>query len=111
MAKDWRIVRAGAPVPYTCENRRYKTDLRKGNTHGPYGSAKGSVTATRLVDHSGYTLWLEHVVDKNDDSEAYWLMWYGPKSEGGQPTIPLSGVLNHDELSEMIKELIQYVPR
>jgi hypothetical protein len=111
MAKDWRIVdQAGRRLPFTCENRRYKTNIEKKGSfpHGPH-PARGSVTQNYLLVAVGsLTLWLEHVVDKSDDdNECYWLMWY---DANGNSTIPLSGVFWKPELAEMAKQLMQFVP-
>lgn len=56
--------------PFTCENKRFKTNVAKGYAHGQ-AAAKGSVFPTALISGSGYSLWLEHVVDKEEESE--WL--------------------------------------
>jgi hypothetical protein len=62
----------------------------------------GSVLGRPLVDHGEYTLWLEYVVNKKDKDEFYWLMWY----KSGVPTIPMSGVLSKNDLSEILKAFL-----
>ena len=107
MAKKDRLTDAtGNPVNYSCGNSRYRTNLSKGLAHGN-SPTLGSVFDAPLVDHSGYTLWLEHVVDIQSGEEVYWLMWYDPD---GVPTIPMSGILNKEELAEMSKQLTSFVP-
>ncbi|MGU3360333.1 hypothetical protein ACLBWX_08375 [Methylobacterium sp. M6A4_1b] len=91
-------------APYTCENKRFMTNTAKGQPHGS-GQAGGSVFPNALVNN-GYSLWLEHVIDKNNNSEAFWLMWYDDK---GRPTIPASGVMWPDELRGMIAQLSAFI--
>ncbi|GJD88225.1 hypothetical protein BHAOGJBA_1738 [Methylobacterium hispanicum] len=91
-------------APYTCENARFMTNLNKGHPHGP-GQARGSVFPVPLV-HSGYSLWLEHITDKKEGTEAFWLMWYDQR---GAPTIPASGAMWPDQLREMIAQLSAFV--
>jgi hypothetical protein len=72
----------------------------------------GSVTGEPLIHTSdGYTLWLEHV-DSTDvnggGDQLYWVMWYEPN---GVPTIPLSGVFDRDQLTEMVRQLMQFIPQ
>ncbi|HUZ72960.1 MAG TPA: hypothetical protein VMU87_08235 [Stellaceae bacterium] len=105
MATDHRIDQNGQRLNFTCENRRYLTDINKGKPHGA-GFAKGSVFDSSLITHGSYTLWLEHVLEKGTGAETYWLMWY----DGGRPTIPLSGVLDKSEIQEMSRQLASFVP-
>ena len=64
-----------------------------------------SVFPTALAN-TGYSLWLEHVTDKLYGQGTYWLMWYDPH---GNPTIPLSGVLNAPDIQEMTRQLASFL--
>lgn len=106
MAADHRLTdTAGNPLDYSCGNRRYRTNTAKGFPHGTC-STRGSVLKDPLVSH-GYSLWLEHVEEIDTGDEVYWLMWY---DQHGKPTIPMSGILDRDELAEMSKQLAGFVP-
>lgn len=108
MARDHRIVNPnGTPVLFSCENRRFRTNLLKGFSHMPYSETPGSVLQNSLIDSNGYTLWLEHVIDKASNEEIYWLMWYDPD---GKPTIPMSGVFGKVDLEQMVAQLTRFVP-
>jgi len=110
MPTDSRLTdrRTGKKISFSCGNRRFKTNIRLGYSHSPFAKVKGSVLKVPLVNSAeGYTLWLEHVVDKESDEKLYWLMWYGPD---GIPTIPLSGVFSKDDLATMLERMIQFVP-
>jgi hypothetical protein len=62
MAQDHRIIGAnGQRLPFTCENRWYRTNINKGEAHSPLSQNRGGVSAAPLVNHGGYSLWLEHV--------------------------------------------------
>jgi hypothetical protein len=91
-----------AAKKWVCENRRYRTNTRKGASHGRYSKVRGSVFPGPLAKGDGYTLWLEHVTAKDDGSDCFWFMWY---DETGRPTIPLSGVLTTDGLRRVVKSL------
>jgi hypothetical protein len=109
MPRDCRVTDSnGSPLNFTCENGRFKTNLEKGVSHGP-SQAMGSVFPTPLVlvSHSSYTLWLEHVVEKETGDECYWLMWY---DASGKPTIPMSGIFHKDQLADMTRQLASFVP-
>jgi hypothetical protein len=106
VARDHRILDPnGNRQDFTCANSQYRTDISKGEPHGT-GRARGSVFDSPLVNHGGWSLWLEHVV-ASGGSETYWLMWYDPK---GVPTIPLSGVLDKADIQEMSRQLASFVP-
>ncbi len=108
MARDHRIVApGGGPVDYSCENRRYKTNLKKGFSHGSLAATLGSVFTDALINTGDYSLWLEHVVETDTEEEIYWLMWY---DRDGKPTIPLSGVFGRDDLEQMVGRLAKFVP-
>jgi hypothetical protein len=107
MGQDHRINQNGQRLNFTCANRRFQTDISPGSFPHGTGNAPGSVFNNPLVNHSGYTLWLEHVVDTTDGSKTYWLMWYDPH---GKPTIPLSGVMEKSEIQEMSRQLASFVP-
>ena len=98
MVRDFRIVRNGVAVNFSCSNTKYCTNLRKGHKHGSRQSARGSVLEVPLVVKDGYSLWLEYVKERKTGKEYYWLMWYDPS---GRPTIPLSGVFAKRELRRM----------
>lgn len=107
MAQDHRIDSPSGRVPFSCENRRYRTNISKGESHSPLSQTRGSVFAAPLIQHDGYSLWLEHVEERETGTELYWLMWYGPE---GIPTIPMSGVFDRAELSGMLGRLGGFVP-
>lgn len=108
MAKDRRIVGLdGGRIPFSCENRKFMTNITKGEPHSPCSSTLGNVLDTPLIDYGGYSLWLEHVTEKESGGEIYWLMWY---DQEGRPTIPLSGVFGRDDLETMVGRLARFVP-
>jgi hypothetical protein len=92
-------------VPFTCSNSRYNTNIEKGKPHGR-GEARGSVFDKPLVSSNGYTLWLEHVIDRKYDRETLWLMWYKPD---GTPTIPMSGEIPADQVKAMASRLAGFI--
>ncbi len=108
---DKRIIQNGRSVDFTCSNRLFETDINKGKPHGVgqggVAHALGSVFDAPLVSHGGYTLWLEHAINRKDQSEKYWLMWYDPN---GIPTIPLSSVMDRADIQEMSRQLSSFVP-
>ncbi len=91
--------------PYTCRNKRFQTDLSNGEPHG-VGNAAGSVFDEPLIESDGYSLWLEYVVDHKFGDKCFWLMWY---DVNGEPTIPLSGIFNLDQLREMNSRLASFI--
>jgi len=103
---DHRIIQNGQPISFTCENRRFMTNIARGSAHGA-APARGSVFPNSLINHGGYTLWLEHVVEKEGVPDLFWLMWYDP---AGIPTIPLSGIFDRNDLREMLGQLANFVP-
>jgi len=105
--KDHRISEKGERLTFTCGNRRYRTNIGKGEAHWPHSTVRGSVFAEPLVKHNGYTLWLEHVIEVVSGEKCYWLMWYDPD---GLPTIPLSSIFDHTDLEQMAKLLVRLVP-
>lgn len=106
MAIDHRLVGAsGAKLPFSCGNRRYRTNINKGVPHGA-SPTRGSVFPVALINH-GYSLWLEHVEEIGSGDEVYWLMWY---DSNGTPTIPMSGIFDKAELGEMTKQLTGFLP-
>ncbi len=97
MAEKHRLVLNGKPKNFTCENARFKTDMKRGFSH--LGSkVRGSALKGPLAEVGEHSLWLEHIVDKRspkpDRGRLYWLMWY----HNGIPTIPMSGVLTAEDL-------------
>jgi len=103
MAVKDRIHINNLPLNYTCENRRFQTNIDKGFAHGR-GNAKGSVLENALFsdDKNGYSMWLEHVIEKETDWEVYWLMWY---DKHGTPTIPASSIFSKDDLLTFINKI------
>ena len=106
MSHDFRIIIKDEVINYTCQNRRFGTDINKGFPHGNYSQTLGSVFPEQLMESNGYTLWLEYVFDENDEN-LYWLMWY---DSDGKPTIPLSAIFNNDDLGNMITQLTKFIP-
>lgn len=102
--KDHRIPGPQGPVPYTCDNRGYRSNTSKGAAGA---QAPASVFDSPLIQLPGASLWLEHVVEKETGDPCYWLMWY---DHLGNPTIPLSGVFSKDDLSQMLRRLADFVP-
>jgi len=103
MAKnDHRIVERGKPLDYTCTNWGYTTNTKKGYRHG-LARARGSVLKEPLIRHSGYSLWLEHVIDKRSGTSQYWLMWY----KDGVPQITGSGVFDKRGIKRIIQALVE----
>lgn len=106
MAADHRLTdTAGNKLSFSCENASYKTDIDKGFQHGK-SATKGSVFPSPLISN-GYSLWLEHVKEIDTQADVYWLMWYDDR---GKPVIPMSGIFNKQQLSEMAKQLASFVP-
>jgi len=108
MSKDFRILNGGHRLDFTCENRRYRTNIQKGNPHSPLSSHLGNVFNEPLYNGGNVSLWLEHAIDNLGSSECYWLMWYDNTT--GQPTIPLSGALNKDEVINMQRLFAGFIP-
>jgi hypothetical protein len=90
---------------FTCSNSRFHTDITKGKRHGARKS-RGSVFPEPLENSNGYTLWLEHVIDKRNATETFWLMWYDPN---GSPTIAESSVIPADRIKEMVSRLAGFI--
>lgn len=99
---DHRIIHSGIALDFTCENRRFKTDTTQGFEHYAGHGYKGSVTELPLYDDGEYSLWLEHVVDKINGNNCYWFMWY---NDSGISTIPLSSVMDKNDLSKVIDNI------
>jgi hypothetical protein len=106
MAEDHRIEDHGRRLDYTCENVKFKTDTHRGHPHRAGQAHCGNVFNEPLAEHDGYSLWLEHVVHKENHDQCYWLMWY----RDGRPTIPLSGVFWRDDIANMSRLLASFVP-
>ena len=98
---------SGNRMPFSCENRAFRTNVNKGETHGAYATTRGSVFKEPLIEGNGWTLWLEHVEEISSGNECYWFMWYQPN---GEPTIPLSGVFGRKDLANMQRMLADFVP-
>lgn len=108
MKNDHRICNSlGQRMKFTCINSGYGTNLLKGEPHSPFSETCGSVFPEPLIQHSGNSLWLEHIVELKTGTELYWLMWY---DEEGKPIIPLSGVFDRTELRTMISRLVEFIP-
>lgn len=88
--------------PFTCCNRGYGTDTKRGKPHGR-GRAKGSVLPKPVLKNdNGTTLWLEHVTGKREGPGLFWLMWY---DRAGTPTISGSGVFDAEGLETIKHQL------
>ena len=96
----------GEPLPFTCENRGYMTNIKKGEKHGE-AEARGSVFERPLADDGSNSIWLEHIVQKSDGAECYWLMWYDSE---GTPNIPLSAIMWKEDVQEMSRLLASLLP-
>ena len=111
MARDHRILADGSRVDFSCENYRFRTSIARGMPHGQCPTG-GSVTGEPLIQTSdGFTLWLEHVESADageDGNQLYWLMWY---DQNGIPTIPLSSIFDRDQLTEMLRQLLRFIPQ
>jgi hypothetical protein len=106
--KEHRIIdQDGQPLVYTCENYRFLTDITKGQTHGDRSRTRGSVFSEPLTPQGGYSLWLEHVIEKGSAEELYWLMWY---DEDGRPPMPMSSILRRDDIANMQRLLASFIP-
>lgn len=109
MAGGKRLIdKAGNEIVFSCGNKRFWTNIGKGFPHGA-SSTRGSALKDPVIpanESGGYSLWLEHVVDANEE-ELYWLMWY---DENGKPTISMSAIFNKEELAAMLKQLVSFVP-
>src|SRR5438270_3352648 len=105
MAQDHRILHNRQRLDYTCTNRRFRTDINKGERHGQHSRNRGSVFDRPLADHDGYSLWMEHVIDESGH-EYYWLMWYDP---AGKPTIPLSGILSREDIANIQRLFVNFI--
>lgn len=100
--KDNRIIQNGTSLDFTCENRRFKTDVQRGFAHYPGNNYLGSVTDTPLYDDGGFSLWLEYVVNVNDPNDkCLWFMWY----QDGWPTIPMSAVIDESNIVGVIQNI------
>jgi hypothetical protein len=84
-------------MPFTCANRRYRTNDQKGYPHGP-GQPNGSVFDSPIANGGDHSLWLEHVIEPRTGAEMFWLMWY---DRAGRSTIPESAVFNEDDIREL----------
>ncbi len=103
MAKnEHRIESRGRYLDYTCTNWSYSTNTEIGYAHGGRRRARGSVLPEPLTADGSYSLWLEHVVDKNGDDSLYWLMWY----KDGVPQIPASGIFRRNGIKDIVKALL-----
>lgn len=108
MAQDHRIIANGRRINFSCQNKRFRTDVLRGFRHRP-SATRGSVVPNPLIRSDGFSLWLEHLVEfQPSGADWYWLMWYAPD---GRPTIPLSGVFKRSELAGMVEQLLQLEPR
>lgn len=87
------IIINGKQVKFTCENRKFKTNVNKGN--------KGSVTKKPLHDDGVFTMRLEHVIEKKNNNECFWFMWY----KNGRPLLTMSSVFEKEDLFQIIENL------
>ncbi len=88
-----RIEQNGIPLDFTCENKRFKTDITKGHN--------GSVTENYLYEEDGEVLSLEYVIDKINGNSIYWFMWY----KDGIPKLATSAVMDETAITEVIKNI------
>jgi hypothetical protein len=108
VAQDHRVEENGARLDYTCENYRFKTDVTQGSSHGTRSPSRGSFFDEPLVENGdGYTLWLEHVVEKPTQELYYWLMWY---DRTGRPTVTMSSIMDRTDIGNMARLLTSFVP-
>jgi hypothetical protein len=103
---DHRIEGPKGRMNFTCENKGFMTDVKRGFPHGK-GNAKGSVFPEPLFDNGQYSLWLEHVLNRDDNSECFWLMWY----QKGQSTIAASGVFSKSDILNVGRKLLDFISR
>lgn len=89
-------------MSYSCENRRFRTNVTKGERHGSSSATRGSVFSESLADNGEQTLWLEYVEEQKTVKEWYWFMWY---DRSGRPTIPMSGVLSKSDFLRIVNQL------
>jgi hypothetical protein len=102
MAKDHRIIQNGQRLDYTCDNNKFQTNINMGYPHGG-NPIRGSAFPHPLHSVGGWSLWLEHVSQKDDpEHEWFWLMWY---DDNRRPTIPLSGVMHRQDIANMSHQL------
>lgn len=82
-------------LPFTCENRGYRTDISHGYEHHQGEGYRGSATRTAIYEEEGdYSLWLEHAVKvSNSNDRTLWLIWYTPD---GRPSIPGGALISKD---------------
>ena len=102
---DHRIEQNGRKLDFTCKNKRFSTDIQTGHEHLSGHGYKGSATPRALFEDGDYSLWLEHVIDLQNGNKCYWLMWYN----NGIPTIPMSGVLDRNDILEVIANIKEYI--
>ncbi len=95
------------PINFTCENARFMTDRSQGHPHGPH-TASGSVYPAAILGPPAnqWSLWLEHIVEKQSRIQLFWLMWYDPT---GKPMIPMSGVFSRADFEQMVGRLARLV--
>jgi hypothetical protein len=106
LARDHRIEQNGQRLGYTCANKRFRTNISRGQEHGQHSATRGNVFDRPLAEYNGYSLWLEHVVN-DTGNEYYWLMWY---DSNGVPTIPLSSILSRDDIANMQALFASFIP-
>ena len=88
---------------FMCENSRFKTNTRKGFSHGQSSKLRGSVFEQALFINDECSLWLEHVSDsKERDKDFFWLMWY---DQHGIATIKESAVIDRSGLANLLSSL------
>lgn len=92
---------------FFCENSRFKTNTDKGFAHSPKSETRGSVFEEPLFVDEKISLWLEHVVDKIEGGELFWLMFYDDR---GTPKIRVSAVFDKKDFAKMQALLATFVP-
>ncbi|WP_157986275.1 hypothetical protein [Chitinophaga alhagiae] len=99
-----RIIQNNIPLDFTCQNKRFETDINRGFEHRLGHLHRGSVTQSALYEDESSSLWLEHVIDKVNNTRCFWFMWY---DANGNPKINASSVIDENDILEVIKNISQ----
>jgi hypothetical protein len=98
-----------APLPFTCRNAWFETDIGRGHPHGAH-AALGSVLPNALSTDpaTGNTLWLEYASDhqRRRYNEFFWLIWY---DRNGCPLTVTSAVFDRVVVQEMVRRLAAFI--
>lgn len=93
-----RIEISGSPVPFTCENSKFRTDLSIPPKNPKF---PGSVTENPIYEDDQILL-LERVENIGNGNKCFWFMWY---DYNGIPVMPMSGVIDADDIAEVIRNI------